>query len=95
MALHISEVKRQLVRASDVEHECVGRLASHAQREQRPVATRAPHGNPLTAEQLSWVARENEAPPVMLTLLGALPRGRFASVDDVAVALQQGLDAQS
>lgn len=50
---------------------------------------------PLTAEQLSWVARENEAPPVLLTLLGALPRGHFASVDDVALALQQGLDAQS
>jgi hypothetical protein len=49
---------------------------------------------PLTAEQLSWVARENEAPPVMLTLLGALPRGRFASVDDVALALAQGLGAQ-
>ena len=49
---------------------------------------------PLTAEQLTWVARENEAPPVMLTLLGSLPRGRFASVDDVAVALEQGLDAR-
>jgi hypothetical protein len=49
---------------------------------------------PLTAEQLTWVARENEAPPVLLTLLGSLPRGRFASVDDVAAALAQGLDAQ-
>lgn len=50
---------------------------------------------PLTAEQLTWVARENEAPPVMLTLLGALPRGRFASVDDVAVALEQDLPADA
>jgi hypothetical protein len=44
---------------------------------------------PLTAEELTWVARENEAPPTVLSLLGALPRGRFASVDAVAVALEQ------
>ena len=43
---------------------------------------------PLTAEELAWVARENEAPPVVLSLLGGLPRGSFASVDAVAVALE-------
>ncbi|MFP2911895.1 DUF2795 domain-containing protein [Pyxidicoccus sp. 3LFB2] len=46
---------------------------------------------PLTAEELTWVARENEAPPTVLTLLGALPRGRFASVDAVALALEGDL----
>jgi hypothetical protein len=42
---------------------------------------------PLTAEQLTWVARENEAPAHVLSLLGALPRGRFPSVDTVARVL--------
>ncbi|MFP2900000.1 DUF2795 domain-containing protein [Corallococcus sp. 4LFB] len=42
---------------------------------------------PLSAEQLVWVARENEAPPHVVSLLGTLPRGRFASVDTVALAL--------
>lgn len=46
---------------------------------------------PLTAEALTWVARENEAPPMVLSLLGSLPRGSFASVDAVAVALEQAL----
>lgn len=44
---------------------------------------------PLTAEELTWVARENEAPPTVLSLLGVLPRGSFPSVDAVAVALEQ------
>lgn len=43
---------------------------------------------PLSAEELTWVARENEAPPVMLSLLAGLARRRFASVDDVAQALE-------
>ncbi|NBD10677.1 DUF2795 domain-containing protein [Corallococcus sp. Z5C101001] len=42
---------------------------------------------PLTAEQLMWVARENEAPAHLVSLLGSLPRGRFPSVDTVALAL--------
>ena len=42
---------------------------------------------PLTAEQLVWVARENEAPSHVVSLLGTLPRGRFPSVDTVALAL--------
>ncbi|MBZ4415534.1 DUF2795 domain-containing protein [Myxococcus sp. RHSTA-1-4] len=46
---------------------------------------------PLTADELTWVARENEAPPVLLSLLGGLPRGLFASLDAVAVALEGGL----
>ncbi len=44
---------------------------------------------PLTAEELTWVARENEASPTVLSLLGVLPRGSFPSVDAVAVALEQ------
>ncbi len=46
---------------------------------------------PLSAKELTWVARENEAPPMVLSLLGGLPRGRFASVDEVAVALEGDL----
>jgi hypothetical protein len=46
---------------------------------------------PLSAEELTWVARENEAPPMVLSLLGGLRRGRFASVDEVAVALEGDL----
>lgn len=45
---------------------------------------------PLSAEQLVRVARENEAPTVVLTLLGALPRAQFASVDAVTRALDLG-----
>ncbi|MFY2561453.1 DUF2795 domain-containing protein [Corallococcus terminator] len=44
---------------------------------------------PLSAEELTWVARENEAPPTVLSLLSVLPRGSFPSVDAVAVALEQ------
>ena len=43
---------------------------------------------PLSVEQLGWLARENEAPAVVLTLLGGLPRGDFAS----ASAVQQGVE---
>lgn len=51
---------------------------------------------PLSAEELTWVARENEAPPTVLSLLSVLPRGSFPSVDAVAVALEQDADrAQS
>ncbi len=46
---------------------------------------------PLTAEELALVARENEAPPMVLSLLGGLPRGRFDSADAVAVALEGAL----
>ncbi|WP_223634668.1 DUF2795 domain-containing protein [Corallococcus sp. EGB] len=42
---------------------------------------------PLTAEQLVWVARENEAPSHVVSLLGTLPRGRFSSADMVALTL--------
>jgi hypothetical protein len=45
---------------------------------------------PLSAEQLVRVARENEAPTVVLTLLGGLPRAEFASVDAVTRALDAG-----
>lgn len=43
---------------------------------------------PLTAEQLTWVARENEAPSHVLSQLGALPRGRFPSVEAVVHAVE-------
>ena len=49
---------------------------------------------PLSAEQLSRVARENEAPPMVLSLLGGLPRGDFTSVDAVTVALEGTLSAE-
>lgn len=45
---------------------------------------------PLSAEQLVRVARENEAPTVVLTLLGGLPRAQFASVEAVTRALDVG-----
>ena len=45
---------------------------------------------PLSAEQLSRVARENDAPAELLTLLGALPRGMFRSVEAVEFALGGG-----
>jgi hypothetical protein len=39
---------------------------------------------PLSAEQLVRVARENEAPGTLLTLLSALPRRSFNSLEHVA-----------
>ncbi|AEI66109.1 hypothetical protein LILAB_21045 [Corallococcus macrosporus] len=48
---------------------------------------------PLSARQLTWVARENEAPALVLSLLGSLPRSSFGSVDAVARALEGDLDA--
>ena len=48
---------------------------------------------PLTSEELTWVARENEAPRLVLSLLSSLPRGSFASVDAVAVALEGSLSS--
>jgi hypothetical protein len=50
---------------------------------------------PLSAEQLSRVARENGAPAAVLTLLGALPRGDFRSLDAVEFRLGQGAHAGS
>ena len=43
---------------------------------------------PLSAEQLSRIARENAAPAQVLTLLGALPRGEFRSFEAVEFALK-------
>lgn len=48
---------------------------------------------PLSARQLTWVARENEAPALVLSLLGSLPRASFGSVDAVAQALEGDLEA--
>ncbi|CAM4433031.1 DUF2795 domain-containing protein [Myxococcus xanthus] len=48
---------------------------------------------PLSARQLTWVARENEAPALVLSLLGSLPRASFGSVDAVARALEGDLEA--
>ncbi|MCP3105424.1 DUF2795 domain-containing protein [Myxococcus sp. K15C18031901] len=44
---------------------------------------------PLTREELSWVARENEASATVLSLLAALPPGEFSSLEAVAEALQK------
>jgi len=46
---------------------------------------------PLSPEQLVRLARENEAPPLVLSLLGTLPRRSFESVD----AVQQALESQT
>jgi hypothetical protein len=43
---------------------------------------------PLSAEQLGRIARENAAPAEVLTLLGALPRGQFRSLEAVEFALE-------
>jgi len=45
---------------------------------------------PLSPEQLLRVARENEAPGALLTLLSALPRRRFDSLEAVGSALHAG-----
>ncbi|HEX8703991.1 MAG TPA: DUF2795 domain-containing protein [Myxococcaceae bacterium] len=45
---------------------------------------------PLSAEQLSRVARENGAPAAILTLLGSLPQGDFRSIDAVESRLGEG-----
>ena len=42
---------------------------------------------PLSPEQLLRVARENEAPGTVLTLLSALPRRSFDSLESVAHTL--------
>jgi hypothetical protein len=46
---------------------------------------------PLSREQLLLLARENEAPPLVLSLLSALPPRRFESLD----AVEQGLETQT
>jgi Protein of unknown function (DUF2795) len=45
---------------------------------------------PLSLEQLLLLARENEAPPAVLSLLSSLPQRRFESLD----AVEQGLEPQ-
>ncbi len=47
---------------------------------------------PLSARQLAWVARENEAPAAVQSLLGTLPQASFGSVDAVARALEGDVD---
>lgn len=43
---------------------------------------------PLSAEQLLWLARENEAPSVVLSLLSGLPGQRFDSLEAVQQAVE-------
>ncbi|HSP77195.1 MAG TPA: DUF2795 domain-containing protein [Myxococcaceae bacterium] len=43
---------------------------------------------PLATEQLIRLARENEAPSVILSLLGGLPQRRFESLEAVRQALE-------
>jgi hypothetical protein len=50
---------------------------------------------PLSAEQLVRLARENEAPPVLLSLLGALPQRRFESLEEVREALESWPEAEA
>jgi hypothetical protein len=46
---------------------------------------------PLSVDQLVLLARENEAPSLVVSLLGSLPARRFDSLDDI----QQVLESQS
>lgn len=46
---------------------------------------------PLSAEQLLLLARENEAPSVVLSLLSNLPRQRYDSLE----AIQQAVESQA
>ncbi|WP_257456150.1 DUF2795 domain-containing protein [Archangium lipolyticum] len=46
---------------------------------------------PLSTEQLVWLARENDTPAVVLSLLGNLPQRWFESLD----AVQQALESQA
>lgn len=46
---------------------------------------------PLSTEQLVRLARENDAPSLVLSLLGGLPRRRFESLD----AVQQAVESQA
>jgi hypothetical protein len=46
---------------------------------------------PLSADQLLLLARENEAPSVVLSLLSNLPRQRYDSLD----AIQQAVESQA
>ncbi len=48
---------------------------------------------PLSLEQLLLLARENEAPSVVLSLLSGLPRGRFDSLDAVQHMLASQAEA--
>jgi hypothetical protein len=50
---------------------------------------------PLSTEQLVQLARENEASPALLTLLGALPQRRFESEEAVEQALGSRLQAEA
>lgn len=50
---------------------------------------------PLSAEHLSRVARENAAPAELLTLLSALPRGEFRSLEAVEFALEGDAQEQA
>jgi hypothetical protein len=44
---------------------------------------------PLTRKQIVWIAHENEAPDTLLSLLSALPEGRFG-LDEVTRLLSEG-----
>ena len=50
---------------------------------------------PLSAEQLVWLARENEAPAPVLSLLSGLPRGTYGSPGAVQRALEAQRDGEA
>jgi hypothetical protein len=46
---------------------------------------------PLSREHLVLVARENDAPAGVLSLLGGLPAGRYGALDEVVRRLPDGV----
>ena len=44
---------------------------------------------PLTRQQLLWVARENDTPKSVLTLISALPDRPYRSMDEVEEAVDR------
>ena len=46
---------------------------------------------PLKRDHLVWVARENEAPQTLVSMIAGLPARIFASLEDVQRTLDEGL----
>lgn len=46
---------------------------------------------PLRRDHLVWVARENEAPPILLSMLSGLPDRIYRSLEDVQEVLDPEL----
>ncbi len=50
---------------------------------------------PLDRSELILVARENDTPPMILSLVSSLPERRFASAADVQAALEERAPGES